>query len=193
MLENATRICGAKFGNAVPLRWGALRGGRHARRSAGLRRVLAARPASAWPGHPLGRIARTRQMVHIVDVAADPAYIERDPTLRRPVVQLGGIRTLLVVPMLKENELIGAIVIYRQEVRAVHRQADRAGDELRRPGGDRHREHAAAQRAAAAHRRSVRGAGAADRDLRGAAGHLEFARRARAGVRGHAGERDAHL
>ena len=50
--------------------------------------------------------------------------------------------------MLKDNELVGAIVIYRQEVRAVHRQADRAGAELRRPGRHRHREHAAAQRAA---------------------------------------------
>ena len=44
--------------------------------------------------------------------------------------------------------------IYRQEVRPVHRQADRAGAELRRAGRDRHREHAAAQRAAPAHRRS---------------------------------------
>ena len=70
--------------------------------------------------------------------------------------------------MLKEGELIGAIGIYRQEVRPVHRQADRAGDELRRAGGHRDREHAAAQRAAPAHRRSLRIAGAADRDQRGA-------------------------
>ena len=40
---------------------------------------------------------------------------------------------------------IGVLCFQRQEVRAIHRQADRAGDELRRPGGDRHREHAAAQ------------------------------------------------
>ena len=59
---------------------------------------------------------------------------------------------------------------------AVHRQADRAGAELRRPGRHRHREHAAAQRAAPAHRRSERGAGAADRDLGGAQGHLQLAR-----------------
>ena len=65
---------------------------------------------------------------------------------------------------------------------AVHRQADRAGQELRRPGRDRHREHAAAQRAAPAHRRSYRVAGAADRDLRGAQGHLKLAGRAGAGV-----------
>ena len=76
---------------------------------------------------------------------------------------------------------------------AVHRQADRARHHLRRPGGDRDRERAAVRRGAGAHARVVRGAGAADGDLGGAAGHLELARRARACVRGHAGERDAPL
>ena len=74
---------------------------------------------------------------------------------------------------------------------AVHRQADRAGAELRRAGGHRHREHAAAQRAAPAHRRSHRIAGAADRDLGGAQGHLQLAGRSGAGVRCDAGECDS--
>ena len=81
----------------------------------------------------------------------------------------------------------------RQEVRAVHRQADRAGAELRRPGRHRHREHAAAQRTAPAHRRSQRIAGAADRDVGSAEGHLQLARRAGARVQRHARERDPHL
>jgi len=50
-------------------------------------------------------------------------------------------------PMLKEGELIGAIAIYRQEVRRLHGQTGRAGDELRRPGRHRHRKYAPAQRA----------------------------------------------
>ena len=77
----------------------------------------------------------------------DPSYLQGDPL---PVagVDVAGIRTLLVVPMLKEDELVGAIAIYRKEVLPVYRQADRAGAELRRAGRHRHREHAAAQRAA---------------------------------------------
>src|SRR5450756_2995887 len=55
-------------------------------------------------------------MVHIVDVMADPAYIGGEPVFVA-AVQLGGFRTLLAVPMLKESELIGAFAIYRQEVR----------------------------------------------------------------------------
>ena len=59
---------------------------------------------------------------------------------------------------------------------SIHRQADRAGAELRRAGRHRHREHAAAQRAAPAHRRSLRGAGATDGNRGGAEGHLQLAR-----------------
>ena len=61
-------------------------------------------------------MARTKQVVHIADVCAEPAYLQRDP-LFVAQVELAGGRTLLVVPMLKEDELVGAIGIYRQEVR----------------------------------------------------------------------------
>jgi hypothetical protein len=54
--------------------------------------------------------------VHIADVTVDPAYLEGQP-LFVAAVNLGGFRTILTVPMLKENELVGAISIYRQEVR----------------------------------------------------------------------------
>ena len=63
-------------------------------------------------GSSLDRIARTKRVVHIEDIAADPAHHQRPPSSR-----FGGARTLLAVPMLKEDELIGAIGIYRQEVR----------------------------------------------------------------------------
>jgi signal transduction histidine kinase len=68
------------------------------------------------PKTPLERIARSRQIVHITDIRTEPAYIERLQTFVG-LVDAAGARTFLAVPMLKENELIGAISIYRQEVR----------------------------------------------------------------------------
>ena len=56
--------------------------------------------------------------VHITDLAADSNYIEaRDPTYVTGV-ELGGVRTLLIVPMLREGELVGSFAVYRQEVRS---------------------------------------------------------------------------
>jgi signal transduction histidine kinase len=54
-------------------------------------------------------------VVHVPDITAEQAYIDRNP-LYVAAVELGGFRALLVVPMLKEGELVGAIVIYRQEI-----------------------------------------------------------------------------
>ena len=58
----------------------------------------------------------TKQVFHVPDVASLPAYKERDLQIVE-AVELGGIRTCLGVPMLKENGLIGALLVYRQEVR----------------------------------------------------------------------------
>jgi two-component system, NtrC family, sensor kinase len=116
MLENATRICEAKFG----VMW-LCEGG-------GFRSVAVHGPAAhveerrrepvIYPGPelPLGRVARSRQMVHIADLRTESAYIERSPTFVG-LVEAGGARTFLAVPLLKEGELIGVISIYRQEVR----------------------------------------------------------------------------
>ena len=93
-----------------------------------MRRPLMPKPACGGrirpgPDTGLGRLVRTKQVVQISDLKAEPGYIARDPFFVGGV-ELGGIRTLLAVPMLKENELIGAIAIYRQEVQPVLRQAD---------------------------------------------------------------------
>ena len=58
----------------------------------------------------------TKAVVHVHDVAAAEAYTEREPAAVASV-ELGGTRTLVVVPMLKDNELIGAFALARQEVR----------------------------------------------------------------------------
>jgi len=116
LLENAVRICGAKFG-ALPLwegdtfRIGALHNPPPAF-AAAVRRG----PLRPGPNVPVARMASSKQVVHVADITQDPSYIERDPLVVAGVEQ-GGYRTILAVPMLKENEVIGGIVIFRQEVR----------------------------------------------------------------------------
>jgi GAF domain-containing protein len=68
------------------------------------------------PGHPFRGLVETKEVFHVADVAALPGYKARDPQIVEPV-ELGGIRTCLGVPMLNDNKLIGALVIFRQEVR----------------------------------------------------------------------------
>jgi signal transduction histidine kinase/DNA-binding response OmpR family regulator len=68
------------------------------------------------PRNAFGRVLTTKQPVHITDITAEPAYAEREPA-RVAAVELAKARTFLAVPMLKENELLGIIAIYRQEVR----------------------------------------------------------------------------
>src|SRR6516162_3096423 len=114
ILENATRICEAKFG-ALFLCEGD-----------GLRAVALhnAPPAFAEamssifvppPFTAIGRSANTKQPAQIVDITSTLEYREGHPFVRT-ATDLGGYRTVLCVPMLKEGELIGIISIYRQEV-----------------------------------------------------------------------------
>ena len=116
LLENAVRICSAKFGNL----W--LREGNNFRIGA----THGAPPAYAEarrhqpvvygsPINPLSRIIETKKLQHIIDFRTEQAYIERDPGAV-VMVEAAGARTVLLVPMLKENEPIGVVAIYRQEV-----------------------------------------------------------------------------
>jgi two-component system, NtrC family, sensor kinase len=118
MLANAVRICEARFGMLFRYDGRAF----HAAAALDLpptyAEYLRERPhlVSEHPHNPLTRVARTKEVLLIPDITADQAYIERNPRIVA-LVELGGARTLFAVPMLKDNELIGAIVIYRQEVR----------------------------------------------------------------------------
>jgi signal transduction histidine kinase len=116
MLENATRICEAKIGILFRYENGAYSAFATLGVSPAYAEYLNRGPIQPGSTTGLGRVASTRQTIHIVDTQAEEAYADREP-LRVATAELGGARTLLNVPMLKEGELIGAIGIYRQEVR----------------------------------------------------------------------------
>jgi signal transduction histidine kinase/putative methionine-R-sulfoxide reductase with GAF domain/HAMP domain-containing protein len=116
MLENATHVCGANFGTMnlwdgekfnivadhnVPPAFAALR-----------QRM----PIRPHPDTPLAAVVRTHQVVHAHDLRDNPAYLAGTPNVVS-MVDIAGARTIVVVPMLKENDLIGTISIFRQEVR----------------------------------------------------------------------------
>jgi signal transduction histidine kinase len=118
MLANATRICEATYGNLFLL-------------DGFIFRVVAVHSketyAQSWlrnpeldlrdhPHAPLSRLVKARQVIHVPDLRTDEAYLARDPRLVA-LVEVAAARTLAAVPMLKEGEIIGAIAIYRQEVR----------------------------------------------------------------------------
>jgi GAF domain-containing protein len=116
MLSNALRICEAKFGNLFLYEGGAFREVSHVNTPPGFEAFLQRGPIASTPGTGLARIVATKQVAHIDDIRNLEAYASRDPFVVTGV-EAGGIRTLLIVPMLKESELIGVIGIYRQEVR----------------------------------------------------------------------------
>ena len=116
MLANAVRICEASFGVLFRFEDGAWRAAA----------MLGVPPAFAefWQRGPqrpgrraaLTRVAETKQTVHIVDVTTEPAFVEGEPILLA-AANLGGFRTFVNVPMLKDDEVLGVFAIYRQEVR----------------------------------------------------------------------------
>jgi GAF domain-containing protein len=115
LLANAKRLCGAKFGNiwlreGAAFRTVAMHGATpeytEARRHAPL-----IQPAADTG---LGRVLKTKRVVQIADIQEVAGYVANPA--QAPIVQLAGARSMVTVPMLKEEELIGAIEIYRQEV-----------------------------------------------------------------------------
>ena len=117
MLERAVRICDAAFGNIY--RWDEealqhVAGFNTPPAFAETRRRFRLRPASR---NPVGRMIEDRAIVHVEDLAQEQQYVERTSPGMIDAVELGGVRTLLLVPMMKEAELVGAFAVSRCEVR----------------------------------------------------------------------------
>jgi len=118
ILQNAVRLCDASFGDIYSWERGAL----HLLASynsppafAEERRRSVTIPPS--PGSPTARMLATKSPVHITDLTKDRVYVERRSVASIAAVELGGVRTFLGMPMLRENELIGILFLNRQFVR----------------------------------------------------------------------------
>ena len=151
ILENATRLCQAKFANLFlvegeALRNVALHGAPPALVEARRQNPLLRLSKDSNTG--LNRMAAMKQPIQIADIQLEPSY--NDDPQRRRFLDQSGARSLLCVPLLQHNELVGAIAIYRQEVRPFIDKQIALAKKLRGPSRHCHRECAAAERAAPA-------------------------------------------
>ena len=116
MLEKALTLCGAAFGqlntyDGEGFRTVAVQG--EPRIADWLMQRGRVRPG---PGTTMDRLSRGEAVVQIADVTDDEGYRRGGPT-RRALVEIGGCRTMLSVALRKDDALLGAITVYRQEVR----------------------------------------------------------------------------
>jgi GAF domain-containing protein len=116
MLENAVGICGANFGNMFLYEDNAFRTVAMYNAPEAYEKARSGAPFHPPSNSTLGRLVVTKEVAQVADLRSEERYINRDP-FAVAGVELANIRTLLAVPMLKEGRLVGAIAIYRQEVR----------------------------------------------------------------------------
>ena len=117
MLDNAVRICDAKFGSIYRWTGGALHLVATRNAPAGYAEARRRLDTTPQQGDPMDRVLTTKGIIHIADFAAEPSYVAgHNPQVALPIEQ-GGVRTGLLVPMLLEDEPIGVFTLFRQEVR----------------------------------------------------------------------------
>ena len=117
MLERAVRICDAKFGNIYSWDGEALHILASHNTPPAFAEAVRRSPYRPYPHSPIGRMVADRTVAHINDITAEEVYLaQRDP-VAVSAAALGGIRTLLGVPLLNKGEMIGAFFLSRQEVR----------------------------------------------------------------------------
>jgi GAF domain-containing protein len=116
ILENATRICEAKFGNLLLYDGEAFRNVAFHNTAPEFADQTRDDPIVPPTDAPLGRLVQTKQPVHVADMRTELAYKSRFPSIVA-LVERAGARSLINVPMLKESQLLGSLSVYRQEVR----------------------------------------------------------------------------
>jgi signal transduction histidine kinase len=115
MLVNATRVCSAKFGSMLLAENGSMRPAAQYNVPAEFAAARGDRVLTPHPKSALAKAIITKQVVHVADMRTTEAYLERSPASIE-LVELGGARTVAIVPMLRDDEVIGAITVYRNEV-----------------------------------------------------------------------------
>ena len=118
MVEKAVRLCDASFGNIYS--WDGENLNLVASNNTPTVFVEERSRIGLHPGpdDPVGRMMETRAIVHVADLATERAYVERRNPAIVTAVKVGGVRTFLAIPLLKDQELIGSFHLSRQEVRA---------------------------------------------------------------------------
>ena len=151
MLEKAMRLCEAGFGSLYTYDGERF----HSAAQRGVPPAYAAsranNPPNAVPDSGPLRVLETKRPLHVLDITADKLFLEGNPGARA-MVELGGVRTILSVPLCKDETVLGLITVFRQEVRAFSEKQIALLRELRRPGGDRDGECQVAARIACPHR-----------------------------------------
>ena len=164
LVESAARLCEADSGGRPPSERGRVSICRQLWLPGRVQRASCARRPFDRGTRPYSDVRCSKAgPIHIPDVLADPEYTccGRAGEWR--------LSTVLAVPLMREGSADRkSSSLTAQNGAPVHREADRAGGDLRRPGGDRDRERAAVRRRAGAHARTLRGIGATDRDVGGA-------------------------
>jgi GAF domain-containing protein len=108
ILANATTLCAARFGSLYLCDGDNLRiVARHNAPPAYAKALPVGSVIRSGSPSALGRMMRTKQVVHIADIRAEETYAKRDP-VRVAAAELAGARTVLCVPMLKDDKLVGA-------------------------------------------------------------------------------------
>jgi GAF domain-containing protein len=116
MLENAVRICDAKYGNIYSRDGNIFRLVASCKTPRAFTEYRRHNPMTGSGAHWADPMLRSKTQVHFADLAQERGFVERDPSFVA-AVELGHARSALAVPMLKEGEIIGAFALARQEVR----------------------------------------------------------------------------
>jgi GAF domain-containing protein len=184
ILQQAHALCGAAFGNLFTYDGNFLRTVATHNSPAAVTE-LTRQPFRPGPNNRFSDLIRGAPLLHIADLAQIAPEALDEPIVHA-AVNLGGVRTLLAIPLRKEGALLGIITAYRQRSPAVLGKADCIAQKLRCTSS-----HSDGERAA--NQRDARGLGAADRDRRGIAGHQLLARRSCPGIRRGTGKSNASV